>query len=126
MKKLFIILFSFSLILILSSCKNSSGKVTGEYNGNASLGDNEAYYLGENSKGVPIFKNTDEALAQAIIDYADGFKSIEEQFNLKPVSKKNWKDYKTYGWQLKTEDENIKKQGVEISRFFDFYENSFE
>lgn len=126
MKKLLIIFFSFNLILILSSCSNSSGKVVGEYTGNVSFGDNEAYALGENSEGVPIFKDTDKALAQALIDYEDGFKTIEEQFNLRPASKRNWQNYKTYGWQLNTKDDNIRKQGGKITQFFDFYENSFE
>ena len=125
MKKFLISIFTFILVFMISSC-STSGKVVREYTGNVSFGDNEAYALGENSKGMPIFKDTDKALAQAIIDYADGFKAIEEQYNLKPVSKKNWKDYKTYGWQLNTEDENIKKQGGRITQFFDFYENSFE
>ena len=125
MKKFLISIFTFILVFMISSC-STSGKVVREYTGNVSFGDNEAYALGENSKGMPIFKDTDKALAQAIIDYADGFKAIEEQYNLKPVSKKNRKDYKTYGWQLNTEDENIKKQGGRITQFFDFYENSFE
>lgn len=125
MKKLLISIFTFILVFMLSSC-STSGKVVREYTGDVSLGDNEAYSLGENSKGMPIFEDIDKALAQAIIDYADGFKAIEEQYNLKPVSKKNWRDYKTYGWQLNIEDENIIKQGVAISRFFDFYENSFQ
>lgn len=125
MKKFLIIFISISLIFMLSSC-NNSGKVVKDYTGDVSLGDSEAYALGENSECIPIFKDTDKALSQAIIDYEDGFKAIEEQYDLKPVSKKNWKDYKTYGWQLNTEDENIKKQGGRITQFFDFYENSFE
>ncbi len=125
MKKFLISIFTFILIFMISSC-STSGKVVREYTGDASFGDNEAYALGENSKGMPIFKDTDKALAQAIIDYTDGFKAVEEQYNLKPVSKKNWKEYKTYGWQLNTEDKNIITQGVRISAFFDFYENSFE
>ena len=125
MKKFLIIFISISLIFMLSSY-NNSGKVVKDYTGDVSLGDSEAYALGENSEGIPLFKDTDKALSQAIIDYEDGFKAIEEQYDLKPVSKKNWKDYKTYGWQLNTEDENIKKQGGRITQFFDFYENSFE
>ncbi|MCF0149195.1 MAG: hypothetical protein HUJ77_12460 [Clostridium sp.] len=126
MKRLLIIFFSLSLIFTLTSCSNSSAKVVREYTGSASFGDNEAYALGENSEGIPIFKDTDKAFSQALMDYKDGFKAIEEQYDLNPVSKKNWKEYKTYGWQLNTEDSDIIKQGVSISTFFDFYENSFE
>mgnify|MGYP003550872844 FL=1 len=75
--------------------------------------------------GMPIFKDTNKALEQALIDYADGFTAIQKQYNLAPVNDENWKNYKTYGWQLTIDDENIKKQGSEISQFFDIYENSF-
>lgn len=126
MKKFLFIFFSFGLIFTFVYFSNYSGKVVREYTGSASFGDNEAYALGENSKGIPIFKDTDKAFSQALIDYKDGFKAIEEQYHLKPVSKNNWKEYKTYGWQLNTEDPDIIKQGVGISKFFDFYENSFQ
>ena len=126
MKKLLVVLISLSLFFTLSSCVKSSGKVVSEYTGNVSFGDNDAYALGENSDGIPIFKDTNKTLKQAIIDYEDGFNAIKEQFNLKPISKNTFDEYKTYGWQLNTNDENIKKQGEKITQFLDFYENSFQ
>ena len=126
MKKILIVLVFLSLILTLFSCNNPSWKVVSQYTGNVSFGDNEAYALGENSDGIPIFKDADKALKQAIIDYEDGFNAIKEQFNLKPISKNTFDEYKTYGWQLNTEDENIKEQSEKISQILDFYENSFK
>lgn len=126
MKKYFIVVFTLIFILILFSSGGSSGKVVREYDGNISFKNNDAYDIGENKNGKPIFKNTDKAFEQALIDYADGFKAIQEQFDLREVSKKNWEMYKTYGWQLVTDDENTQEQGREITQFFDFYENSFE
>ena len=34
---------------------------------------------------------------------------ILEKYNLELVSKTNWEDYKTYGWQLTKDDESIRK-----------------
>jgi hypothetical protein len=75
---------------------------------------------------MPIFKDTDKAFNQVIIDYADGFTAIQEEYVLKPISKKSWKEYKTYGWQLSTHNEDIRNQGNQITQFLDIYENSFE
>ena len=117
-------------MLILSACVNSPEEVVGEYDtsklSNVFNQNNEAYLIGANKDGMPIFKDTNKALEQALIDYADGFTAIQEQFNLAPVNNENWDSYKTYGWQLTTEDENIQKQGSEITQFFDIYENSFK
>lgn len=128
-KKYLIVLFVFSSMLILSSCVNSPGQVIGEYDTTKLSNDfnqnSEAYSIGENKDGMPIFKDTNRAFEQALIDYADGFTAIQKQFDLDPVSSENWESYKTNGWQLTTDDEDIKKQGSEITQFFDIYENSF-
>lgn len=130
MKRHLIVLFFISLMLILSACVNSTGQVVGEYNTSKLSNDfnqsNEAYAIGANKDGMPIFKDTSRAFDQARIDYADGFTAIQEQFNLEPVNGKNWGSYKTYGWQLTTDAEDIQKQGSEITQFFDIYENSFK
>lgn len=119
-----------SSLLIVSACVNSPGQVVGEYDitklSNVFNQGNEAYSIGANKDGMPIFKDTNKALQQALIDYSDGFTAIQEQFNLDPVNDENWDSYKTYGWQLTTDDESIGKQGSEISQFFDIYENSYK
>mgnify|MGYP003448454827 FL=1 len=123
------VLFIICSLLILTACANSPDQVVGEYDttnlSNTFDQTNEAYSIGANQDGMPIFKDTNKALEQALIDYADGFTAIQKQYNLAPVNDENWKNYKTYGWQLTIDDENIKKQGSEISQFFDIYENSF-
>ena len=123
------VLFIICSLLILTACANSPDQVVGEYDttnlSNTFDQTNEAYSIGANQDGLPIFKDTNKALEQALIDYADGFTAIQKQYNLAPVNDENWKNYKTYGWQLTIDDENIKKQGSEISQFFDIYENSF-
>lgn len=131
MKKYFIILLTIYMILILTAWANSNSEVVGEYDISKLGGDflksgNEAYAIGANKNGMPIFKDTNKAFNQALIDYADGFIAIQKEYNLKPISNKNWEEYKTYGWQLSTDNEYIRKQGIQISQFFDIYENSFK
>ncbi len=103
-------------------------KVIGEYDVSrlgTGFGNGEAYAIGANSQGMPIFKNPDQALRQALIDYQEGFQAIQAEYHLLPVSKYYWKKYKIYGWQLTTEDQDILKAGNRVSQFFDIYENSF-
>lgn len=113
---------------MLIACENQSS-VVGEYNVselNIDFGTNEAYEIGANYKGMPIFKNTDKALAQAISDYQLGFESLAAEFNLEPISHENYEMYKAYGWQTNVSDEMIKQQCIDITGFFDIYENSFK
>lgn len=130
MKRYPLVLFIISALLMLFACVNSTGQVVGEYDTSKLSNDfnqnNEAYSIGANKDGMPIFKDTNKAFQQALIDYAAGFTAIQEQFDLEPVNSKNWESYKTYGWQLTSDDENIQKQGSEITQFFDIYENSFK
>ncbi|EOR19963.1 hypothetical protein A500_19434 [Clostridium sartagoforme AAU1] len=75
--------------------------------------------------GMPVFKDANKAFKQAKIDFAYGFDFIKDEFNLNKVNRFYWKPYKTYGWQVTTEDDELKKQCLDISVFFDIYENSF-
>ena len=43
---------------------------------------------------MPIFKDTDKAYDQAIIDFVEGFAAIEEECGLEPISKKTGKNTK--------------------------------
>ena len=77
-KKYLIVIFIICSLLILSACVNSPNQVVGEYDttklSNAFDQTNEAYSIGANQDGMPIFKDTNKALEQALIDYANGFK----------------------------------------------------
>lgn len=116
------------LFCLLVGCSSSKTDVVMEYDVSqlpSDFGGDEVYTIGLNSKGMPVFVYPDRAFEQALKDYKDGFKAIQREFYLLPVSHFTWKDYKAYGWQLSSEDEAIVEQGYEISRFFDIYENSF-
>ncbi|MGG3798504.1 hypothetical protein [Metabacillus fastidiosus] len=127
MKKTLIVI-SIVLLILLTAC-NSPSKVVGDYDTSqltADFGDNEAYEIGANAKGMPIFKNHKKALQRVQIDYKKGFDAVEEKYAFKPISEENYKDYKTYAWQLETKDETVIQQGVMITKFLDIYENSFK
>lgn len=118
---------SIALITFLAGC-DSPSKVVDDYDNSqlsANFGDKEAYEIGANAKGMPIFKDPEMALQQAQNDYKKGFDATRVEFNLMPISNKNYKDYMTYAWQLETKDETVIKQGILVSKFLDIYENSF-
>ena len=75
---------------------------------------------------MPIFKHHNKAFQQAQIDFKQGFEATSEEYELKPVNKRNYKDYMAYTWQLETKDETVRQQGLMITKFFDIYENSFK
>lgn len=124
------VLISIFLTGLLVSCDNPSlAEVVDEYDVSqlsVDFGNHIAYELGANVEGMPIFKDTDLALKQAKLDYQEGFEEIAKEFELEPISHKNYQEYKIYGWQLTVMDKNIQQQGVDISKFLDIYENSFE
>ena len=120
---------SIVFIMPLTSVNTSLSKVVGEYDtsklGN-SFGESEAYAIGVNVKGMPVFKTPNKAFRQAIVDCKLGFKAIRKEFKLLLVNKLNYPQYGIYGCQLTTGSDEEKRQGRIISQFFDIYENSFK
>lgn len=115
-------------IIILIYKATSPEKAVGEYDkkiGSKIFQENKAYDIGLAESGKPAFKDANKAFKQAKIDFAGGFDLIKDEFNLNKLNKFYWKPYKTYGWQVTTEDDELKKQCLDISAFFDIYENSF-
>ncbi|NLT15280.1 MAG: hypothetical protein GXY05_13170, partial [Clostridiales bacterium] len=105
-------------------------KVVGEYDVSSLSGafvtsGNPAYQIGTNAYGMPVFEDTDAAFDAILEDCADGFAYLERELDLPAVTKSSYEAYKTYGWQTDASDEAVRKQCVEISQFFDIYENSF-
>lgn len=131
MKKLSTIVIVLLIVVVSTSCGSKKKEVVKEYDvSNLQVEfletNNNAYEIGANKEGMPVFKDTDKAFDGILVDYEDGFDAIQKEFNLKTVSKKNYRGYTTYGWQLTTENKEITKQGIIITQFFDIYENSFE
>ncbi len=129
MKKFAFLLVCVIFILSLTSCRqNLSHKAVRAYDvstlGN-NFGGGDAYKIGANQYGKPIFIDKDKAFQQALIDYANGFEAIQVEYKLSKIRKSNWKLYGVYGWQLTKADEKAQKEGLAITQFFDVYENSF-
>ncbi|MCP1157044.1 hypothetical protein [Bacillus infantis] len=126
MRGLFI---SFAIILLVSCDNQSLATVVDDYDVSKlsiDFGNEKAYEIGANVEGMPIFKDSKKALEQAKLDYKEAFAAVAKEFDLEPVSDSNYKEYKQYGWQVSGMDKNIQEEGVELSKFFDIYENSFE
>jgi hypothetical protein len=122
-----VMVISIALLTFLTAC-NSPSKVVDDYDISrlsVDFGVNEAYEIGANAKGMPIFRNHKKALQQAQIDYKKGFDATVVEYNLKPISNENYRDYKKYAGQLESKDDRVKQQGVMVSKFLDIYENSF-
>ncbi|MFJ7933332.1 hypothetical protein [Sporosarcina sp. NPDC096371] len=116
-------------VIFLVSCDNSAATVVDDYGVsklNVDFGDNEAYEIGANVDGMPIFQDAKKALEQAKLDYKDGFDAIAVEFDLEPISNQNFNDNKKLGWQTTGRDRNVNQQSAEISSFFEIYENSFK
>lgn len=81
--------------------------------------------IGANKYGYAVFKNPNKALKTLKKEYSKGIKLIQKEFNLLPLTNFNYKNYKTYGWQVTTGTDEEKEQARFVSSFMDIYENSF-
>ena len=80
-------------VRVLSSCGSISGNVLDEYD-TSKLGNyfadnsNEAYDIGANKDGMPVFKDPNKAFKQALIDNKDGFAAIQEDLIKRQLANK--------------------------------------
>ena len=92
------------------------------------LGGKEIYRVVANKYGEPIFENPSGAFDEAITDYGDAIHLIYETFGteygLNTFNNENYQMYMVLGWQLPTDNETIRKQGSDLAKFLDIYENS--
>lgn len=135
-----IIIISFISIALLSyymffirGFYAASDKVVGPYNGSANIDmylEYEQWQIGENKYGQLIFVDPDKAFELAQEKYSDAISLIYEHFNeeyqLGQFSQNNYQQYKMLGWQIPTDDEEIRLSGVRLTQFLDIYENSFK
>lgn len=90
------------------------------------FGNNPAYKIGANREGYAVFKNPEQAFSQMKVDYAKGITAIQKEYRLMLLSRWNFKEYESYGWQfMKTDDADAVKQAKDITKFMDIYDNSF-
>ena len=109
----------------------ASDLAVGPYSGPASLEylpDLPCYKIAQNRYDQPIFEDPDAAFQQATKDYANAIQLLYQQFHeayhMAPFGKRSYQAYKSLGWQLTTDDETVRKQGSDLTKFLDIYENS--
>lgn len=106
-------------------CELSLPKIDEYINSKNDFEASKDYKMQINKDGTRVFINPQLAFEEFTKDYASGIEEIKRQFNLAKLTSSNYVDYKTYGWQVVTEDEVIRKQASMVSSFIDIYENSF-
>jgi hypothetical protein len=131
----FIGLSIFLSVLLYNKTKPNPkyAKVVAEYNKNGktgnefgkSYGQSKHYEVGINCVNKTVFKNPRKALRQFKKDYKMSIKAIKDEFNL-GILIFDWRKYGTYGWQVTTDNKELKKECLEVTSFFDIYENSFQ
>ncbi len=137
MKKLLTIILCFLAAFAISACSDIKNPYVREYvagEGNTkgdvdakSFYDRDARFeIGATADGYAVFKDPDAAFDALIEGYADGLELIRDECGLDAVSRSNYKDYKTYGWQVASGTDAAREQARFVSSFFDIYENSFE
>lgn len=106
-------------------------RVVGDYDtsklkGSFVSSENEAYQIGKNSLDRPVFKSTQKAWDAFIVDYAVGIATIQEAFNLDPISQEDYKFYSTYGLDMpEGYSAEVEEQCKDVSYFLQIYGNSF-
>ena len=83
------------------------------------------FEIGANKYGYAVFKNPNKAFKRLKKNYSKGLKLIQNEYKLFSINNFNFREYKTYGWQLTTGSEEEIAQAIFITSFLDIYENSF-
>lgn len=83
------------------------------------------FAIGADRYGRAVFKDPYKAFATFTTRYADGIALIQAEYFLAPISRTNYGQYKTYGWQTTAGSGEARTQAAFVSKFLDIYENSF-
>lgn len=83
------------------------------------------FSIGADKYGRAVFKNPKKAFDTLQKQYELGIELIEDDFDLAPLSHKNYSVYKKYGWQVTSGTQEAREQATFITKFLDIYENSF-
>ncbi len=103
-----------------------SGNIKGNVNTSSFFNESDAFEIGANQYGYAVFKNPVKAFAVLRMNYGEGIRLIQSEFHLLPLSQLNYKQYKTYGWQVSGGTREARQQASFVTRFLDIYENSYE
>lgn len=127
-----IILFSIYFILFRGFYAESD-KVVGEYNGTASIDKftkYEAWQIGKNKYGQPVFVDYKKAFKFLQDEYADvlekAYDIYHEEYNIGRIDGSNFGLYKILIHQMPADNEELRKRNVLVAQFIDIYENSLK
>lgn len=87
---------------------------------------NEAYAIGADKNGRAVFKDPFAAFDAMTAQCADGLALIQEEFDLPPITRRDFDAYKVFGFQATGGTAQAREQASFVTRFLDTYENSFE
>ncbi|MBE5958484.1 MAG: hypothetical protein E7254_06435 [Lachnospiraceae bacterium] len=85
----------------------------------------EAFKIGANSQGKPVFVDPQVALEALKTDYKTGVNLIKEEFKLAELSDKSYREYLKKGKKVSGGSENAKRQAQFVVEFLEVYDNSF-
>lgn len=120
-----------------SSCqRDEATRVVGPYEGNPmNDGDflsgygvdvtKDAYRIGANKFGMPVFADPDAAYEEMKNTCQPGIKALREANDLPDMSKRNLGLYAAMVADTEIQDEELMKNAAFIGAFYDVYENSF-
>ena len=88
-----------------------------------------AYEMAISDAGEPVFVDTGAALEKIKVDCSDAIEEIQEAYELLPLTKYTYSNYKFYAGYAKLlfkSDERVMEQRQQLLDFLDIYENSYE
>ena len=85
----------------------------------------EAFKIGANANGQPVFVDPQVALEALKNDYKTGVNLIKEEFKLAELSDKSYREYLRKGKKVSGGSENAKRQAAFVVEFLEVYDNSF-
>lgn len=102
---------------------------TGNIKGNVDRGDllkyGEKFDIGANVNGYAVFKNPDEAFEEMKRLFPHGIKAIQREFKLGSLTKRNFKVFATYSFELTSATDEEIREARALGLILDIYENSF-
>ncbi len=84
------------------------------------------FAIGADRYGRAVFVDPHRAFDTMAAMYAEGIRLIGDSHQLAPISPENYKDYKVLGGMMTAGTPQEQAQAVEVARFLDIYENSFD
>ena len=102
--------------------------VMGDYDisGYYDFGDNEAYAVGMNAYGNPVFRDPDDALKAVKQDCKEAISHIRTHTPiLLPLNRYNWQAYNNLAFDTPVGAEEVQRQKDYLGHFFSIYENGF-